>query len=232
MPLILAQEAGRTTSSPRRRSSPKDIVDLFMPRDLHIVHLLDDHVGRVPTVRVPLGGRVVVMGGDEDIPVPGPLGGRKHGVERMNGPPIGEEMTLLIMSPRMIAVRILVIDLFGELEIGAEGGRHPGLFEAGDGLLTVLHFRTDGAEQPTGLGFRVTGTSIGFPDVTVPSPIGGELASQDVFDSLCGRGGDQLWRPWHTYARTHGRTYWSHRQSSCDRGSVPKGPRSFLLPFR
>jgi hypothetical protein len=59
--LILSQESRRTRPPTRSRPSPKDVVHLVMPGDFHIIDLLDDHVRRVPSVRVPLGGRVIVV---------------------------------------------------------------------------------------------------------------------------------------------------------------------------
>ena len=148
-----------------------------MPGDFHIVDFLDDHVRRVPSVRVPLGGRVVVVRGDEDVTVTRPLGRREHRVESVDRPPIGEEVALTVMRPRVVAVRILVVDVLGEGEIGGEGGGDSSLFEVVGRLLAVLELSAERAEETPGLGVRVAGSSIGFPDVSVATPVWSELAS-------------------------------------------------------
>ena len=95
------------------------------------------------------------------------------------------------MRPRMVAVRILVVQFFGELEIRGEGGGDPSLLEVVDRLLAVLESSSEGAEESSGLRVGVAGSSVGFPDVSITSPIGGELASEDMFDSLCVGSGNE-----------------------------------------
>lgn len=156
-----------------------------MPGDLHIVHLLDDHVSGVPTISIPLGGRVVVMRGDEDVAVPRPLGRGEHGVQGVDGPPVGEEMPLAVMRPRMVAVRILVVHAFGKGKIVAQRGGDPGLFEVVYGLLAVLETGAERTKETTGLRVGVARPAVGFPDVTVASPVGSEFPTEDVLDTDC-----------------------------------------------
>jgi hypothetical protein len=156
-----------------------------MPGDLHIIHLLDDHVRRVPSVCVPLGRRVVVVRRDEDISVPRPLGRREHRIESVDRPPIGEKVPLTVMRPRVVAVRILVVDILGKGEIGGERGRDPSLFEVVGRLLAVLELSAERAEETPGLRVRVASPSIGFPDVSVAPPVWSKLASEYVLDTLC-----------------------------------------------
>lgn len=155
-----------------------------MPGDLHIIHLLDDHVRRVPSVCVPLGRRVVVVRRDEDISVPRPLGRREHRIESVDRPPIGEKVPLTVMRPRVVAVRILVVDILGKGEIGGERGRDPSLFEVVGRLLAVLELSAERAEETPGLRVRVASPSIGFPDVSVAPPVWSKLASEYVLDTL------------------------------------------------
>jgi len=187
MSLISSQSSrGRRTSS-SRRSSPVDLVRLLLPSRLHIVDLLDPHVDWIPSVRVSLGGREVVMTRDEDIAESETLGWREHRVESVDRPPIREEVSLIHVSPGMVAVVVAIVDSDGEDEVlvlcflsdSSDG-------EVVDGDLTLLERVSNGSEETTSLGVGRTGSSEGFPDgSSVSSPIGDELSSEDGFDSLC-----------------------------------------------
>ena len=80
MTLVLGEEAWRTTAAAGRGAAPEDVVRFLLPWHFHVVHVLDNHVDRVPAIRVPLGGRVVVMTRNQEILVSASFGVREHRV--------------------------------------------------------------------------------------------------------------------------------------------------------
>lgn len=60
------------------------------------------------------------MTGNKNVAVSHTLGRREHGVKSMDGSPIGEEMTLVIMSPGVSAKVVFVVNTFGK-EKSSEG---------------------------------------------------------------------------------------------------------------
>ena len=82
-----------------------------------IVHVFDDHLFRVPSIRVPFRRRVVVMARDHYVAVPLRLGGREDGVEDGDGAPVTEKVALLESCPRMLTEVECVIWTFYEVEI-------------------------------------------------------------------------------------------------------------------
>ena len=99
MTLELRGEAWWRAATSRGGSSPEDLVTLLLPRGFHVVYILQLQVHRVPAVRVSSRLRIVVMTRYPDVEVPGRLRGRENGEHGCNGPPIGEEVALVIMRP-------------------------------------------------------------------------------------------------------------------------------------
>lgn len=191
MSLVSSQSSRRRRSSSGSRSSPVHLVRLLLPSGLHIVDLLDPHVDRVPSIGVSLGGREVVMTRDEDIAESETFGGREHRVESVDRPPIREEVSLVHMRPRVVAVVVAIVDADGEdkvlvlclLSDSSDG-------EMVDGDLSLTKRVSNGSEETTSLGLGRAGSSEGLPyRSSVSSPIGKELSSEDGFDSLCERRG-------------------------------------------
>lgn len=110
MTLITSKEAWRGTTTTSGGTTPEDQISLVFPSCFAIRELLHDHVDGIPTIRISLRGRVVVMTRDQDIAKSITLCRGENGVEDGNGTPIREEMTLLVSRPRMIAEFELVID--------------------------------------------------------------------------------------------------------------------------
>jgi hypothetical protein len=110
MTLVLSEETGRTTSSTGGSSSPEDIIRLVLPFSLHVIYILDNLVDGVPSVGISLGGRKVVMTRNEDVRVSDTFSGGEHGVQSSNRSPIGKEVTLVVMCPRVGAEIICVVD--------------------------------------------------------------------------------------------------------------------------
>lgn len=80
MSLILRQETWRTGSTSGRCSAPKDVVRLVLPCRLHVINILDLHVDRVPSVRVSLCRREVIMARNENVRIAHTLRRREHRV--------------------------------------------------------------------------------------------------------------------------------------------------------
>ena len=119
--LVLSEETGRTTSSTGSCTSPEDIIRLVLPLGLHVIYILDNLVDGIPTVGISLGGRKVVMTGNEDIRVSDTLGRGEHGIQSSNRSPIGKEMTLVVVCPRMGAEIVRIVDCGGECEFVGRG---------------------------------------------------------------------------------------------------------------
>ena len=93
------------------------------------------------------------MTGDENVGIACTLCRGEHRVERADRPPIGEEMTLVVMRPWVIAEIVLVVDVQGEDKVRRRTFcRDPCIGEAGDGDLAFLELRTERAKESSCLG--------------------------------------------------------------------------------
>lgn len=183
--LILRQETGRVGSTTGGGTSPEDVVNLLGPGHLHIVDFFDDHVLRIPTIRVSLGRRIVVMTGNQDIAVSDTLGGTEHWVKRLDRSPITEEVSLLVVSPRVAAEIELVVGAVVEIKVRGERLIDSGLGKRREGLLSLLEHVSFRAEESTGLRVRIARTAEGFPDIAVALPIRNKLSSENMLNALC-----------------------------------------------
>lgn len=76
-------------------------------------------VDRIPAVRVSSGLAIVIVTWDSDIQVPCSFRRREDGEQHRNSPPVGEEVTLAVMRPRILTEREITLDVFGEGELVA-----------------------------------------------------------------------------------------------------------------
>lgn len=150
--LILRKETRRRRTTTSSGTAPEDVVRLVFPFGLHVINVLNNHVDRIPTISVSLSGGEIVVTGNKNVAVSHTLGRREHGVKSMDGSPIGEEMTLVIMSPGVSAKVVFVVNTFGKEKIFRRSvGSHTCIGETRDGGLTFFEIGTKRTKQTTSL---------------------------------------------------------------------------------
>jgi len=121
MPLIMWREARRMASSTGSRAPPVHLVQLLLPRHVHIIHFLQLQVNWVPAVCVSLRAPIVIMAWDPDIQKALRLCRAKDGIQRRDGAPVREEVALVIVLVRARA----------KVEGGGGRGGHKGEIRTG-----------------------------------------------------------------------------------------------------
>ena len=91
------------------------------------------------------------MTGNEYITEPHPLCRREHGIQDVNRPPVGEEVSLLVARPRVIAKIEIVVDMRGEFEIVVYATREACCLEKILWYLTFVELWTQRREETAGL---------------------------------------------------------------------------------
>lgn len=180
--LITREKARWRAASTGGGAAPEDLVRLFLPGDLHVVNIVDTLVGGVPAVRIALRRRIVVMARNENVAVSSGFGRGEHRVERREGPRIGEEVALVVVSPRVLAKVKLVVDGRRKVEVLIHRrGCDASSGEEVDRLrLALLERRSDRGEQATRLTGRVACPTESLPNrAAVAAPVGGVLAAND-----------------------------------------------------
>jgi len=80
---------------------------------------------------------------NQDIRVSDTLGWGEHGVQSSNRSPIGKEVTLVVMCPRVITEIVGIVDRGRERKFVSWGvGDDTGICKTRDGDLTFLQLRT------------------------------------------------------------------------------------------
>lgn len=161
--LVLGREPRRRATPTGRRTAPEDLVALLLPGRLHSIHVLEHQIDRVIPIRVPSRLAVVVMTRYADVRVPWGLGRRKDGEEHGDGTPVGEEVALAVVRPRILAERVVL----------AHVGRERKFVRARAVLARAVdRKRPEGAEEPPRRRAGVAGAAIRFPDIAFAPPVG------------------------------------------------------------
>lgn len=124
MTLVLCRETGGRAAAAGRGPSPEDLIALLFPRGLHIVNVLQLQVDRVPAIRVSARLSVVVVAWYPDVEEARRLRGGEDGEDRPGGSPVGEEMALIVVSPGVVAKRVVACCARSKGEVVA-GRREP-----------------------------------------------------------------------------------------------------------
>lgn len=123
MTLVLPRKPRRRATSTGRRASPENLVGLLLPRRLHVIHLTQFEVDRVPPVRVPPRLSVVVVAWHPDIQVAWRFGRREDGEQDRDRAPVREEVALVVVCPRVLAERVVPLQSLREREFVALGSQ-------------------------------------------------------------------------------------------------------------
>lgn len=113
MSLVLASKPWRRTPTTGRGTSPENLVALALPRCFHMVNRTQFKIDRVPAIRISSGLAIVVMTGYPDVEIPRSLGRGEDGEEDRDGSPIGKEVTLVVMSPWILAEGVIALHVQG-----------------------------------------------------------------------------------------------------------------------
>lgn len=94
-------------------------------------------------------------------------------------------MALVVVCPRVSTKVVLVVYIRRKLEVLVNKvGGYTSLCQTRYGDLSLLELGAQRSEKTTSLRGRVTGAAVRFPDVAITAPVGNELASEDVLDTL------------------------------------------------
>src|SRR5258706_8900368 len=165
MSLVRSDVTWWRATSTSRRTSPENLVCLLMPWVLVVIYLLNSHSDRIPPIGIPARGRVVIMARNEYIAESLPLCRREHGVQDVNRPPVGEEVSLLVARPRVIAKIEFVVYTRSEFEVVIYVTWEACCLEKVLWYLALMELCAQGCEEPAGLrGWRAS-ESVGFPNI-------------------------------------------------------------------
>lgn len=194
MSLVLRCKTWRMRAPSCRRTAPKHLVELVLPRHLHRIDVLQFQVDRVPAVSVSPRRAIVVVRWNPNIHEPLGSCRRKHGIESGDGSPVREEMALVSMHMGVKTEIDVGVGRRHELEIQTRLGGCwffvSRRIRGGEGDVVWSLFGSKGVaagrKESAGGCVGWTGSAPCFPDALVRSPIWDEFASEYVFDALRG----------------------------------------------
>lgn len=114
VPLILSRESRRRVPTTCCRTTPEYYILLVLPGNLHVIRRLASQINGIPSVRILRRRLVVIMTRNPNVRVAFRLRRREDRIQHRNSPPVGEEMSLLVMLRRVLAKVILVINALGK----------------------------------------------------------------------------------------------------------------------